>query len=348
MRAMHSSTLKRVLSAGFFFAAAPFLLTGTADAQTVTFTIGEATGNPGDTAEVLISMDAGTPPPAAVTLLLEYDAGKIAPDETYYQFAQEDLEGGLTEVRAPVRPEQSIADAQKLVEYSIPSAGQLRLVVVGLNTLEIAEGPFLTAAFQLISGGSGEFVDIAGGAGSSAASSGSSPISLPLAFVDGGVVFGCDPADTPVNVQATQGLEDRVDVSWDPVAAPGALYRVFRSNDADSANAVPLGTEWQAATLFSDVTAQPARASCGFACCPPGEVVTFNYYYWVKARTAMGCESDFSAVPALGYRGAGKAQPRVRSGAAAAGLGDGALLCGAALMIVWSRRAAAARRTRKG
>lgn len=333
-----------LLSAAIIIASAA----GTFAQETVAFAIGEGTGNPGDTAELLISLDAGNTPPAAVTLVLEYDPEKMSPNETYYQFIQEDLEGEPTVVTAPVRPEQALIDAQKLVEYSIPFAGQLRLVIVGLNTLEIADGPFVTLAFQLISGGSGEFVEVIGGDGSSAASGGNPPVSLPVAFADGGVLFGCDPAEAPVNVQATQGLADRVDVTWDPVATPGAQYRVFRSNDAESSHAVPLGTGWQAATLFSDVTAQPARTSDGFACCPPGEAVVFQYYYWVKARTATGCESDFSAVPALGYRGAGKAQPGVRAGARAGVLGDGVLLGGAAALLLCAGRASTARRLRKG
>jgi len=307
----------------------------------VTFIVGEGTGNPGDVAELPVSLESGGTRPAALTLILEYDPEKVSPEETYYQFVQEDLEGEPTVATAPVRPDQTLLDAQKLVSHNIPFPGQLRLVIVGLNTLEIGDGPLVTAAFRLVSGGSGEFVAVVGGDESSATSAGAAEI--PVAFVDGGILVGCDPAEAPSAVQATQGLKDRVEVTWDPVATPGAQYRVYRSDDADPAHAVPLGMGWESATRFSDVTARPAQTSGGFACCPPGEVIVFQYYYWVKARTASGCESAFSAAPALGYRGAAKSRPGEEAGV----IGDGVFLGGAMALLLCAHVMRASGRVRR-
>lgn len=287
--------------------------------QPITIEIGAGAGNPGNAVELLIELTTGTTAPSAIVLFLEYDPEKLAPNETYYEFIQTDLEGNPVSVSAPARPESAAINAGKQVTHANPVPGRLILFILGLNANTIQSGPLATVALDVVSGGAGETLDVTGGAASSATAP-DGTTRIPINFVDGSILVGCEPADIPTGVTATQGLPDRVDVSWNAVATPNAEYRVYRSTSDDPETATPLGTAWVAGTTFSDLSALPADAGGIAGCCLFGEPIPVQYYYWVKARTATGCESALSATPAIGYRGAGKATAADPVSAAADGM----------------------------
>lgn len=302
--------------------------------QPITIEMGEGTGNPGGTVELLIELTSGNTAPALLVVFLEYDPEKLAPSESYYEFIQTDLNGDPVSVSAPARPESAAIDSGKTVTHAIPVAGRLILFILGLNVNTIANGPLATVALDVLSGGAGEFVEVLGGAASSATAP-DGRTRIPMNFVDGGVLVGCDPADTPAGVTATQGLADRVDISWNAVATANAQYRVYRNTTDDPATATPLGTSWVSGTTFSDLSALPPVAGGIAGCCLVGEPTFVKYYYWVKARTESGCESDLSVTPAIGFRDAAK----IASVSPVSAASDGFMLGMAALLLcVCSRR----------
>lgn len=312
-----------------------FVLAGLAyGQQPITIEIGQGTGNPGSAVELLVELTTGSTAPSTIVLFLEYDPEKLAPNETYYEFIQTDLEGNPVSVSAPARPESAAIDSDKQVTHAIPVPGRLILLILGLNTNIIESGPLATVALDILSGGAGETLDVTGGAESSATAP-DGTTRIPINFVDGTVLAGCDPAETPTGVTATQGLPDRVDISWNAVATPNAEYRVYRNTQNDPATAAPLGTAWVTGTTFSDLSALPPDAGGIAGCCLFGEPIPVQYYYWVKARTETGCESALSATPAIGYRGSGK----LAAGEPASAAADGLVLGLAAfLLCAYSRR----------
>lgn len=295
----------------------------------------DASSNPGDSAEILVSIDSGNTQPSTVVLFVQYDPAKLEPYADFYEFTFNDAQGNLLTdsrgntvfTRSIVRPESALNGLNKGIDTQVHDEGVLGIAIQGGNT-RIPDGPLLTIAFRvrnaalvndllaingldatesfpLFNEATSEVSFVNSSAAFTAAGGQTQPICVVQA--DGSISVGCVPvAAQPQNVQATEGQPGAVMVSWTGTASAGAQYRVFRSLDTDFSNAKPVGTGWQSATVFADVTALvPAQAPGGCACNP--DFINTTYYYWVKARTAQGCESIASTPPVAGYRGLSKA-----------------------------------------
>ena len=288
------------------FLAMAGMASGALAQQAITISMSEATGNPGGTVELAVELTPGLAEPAFLVLFLDYDPEALAPNDSYYEFIQTGFDGNPVSITSSVRPESALTDSGKVLSVEYPAEGRMVLIMGGVNQNTIGEGPLATVAFDVVSGAPGEAVPLVW-ADESSASDPSGLVSIPITFVDGSVLVGCDPADTPGGVEATQNLADRVDISWSPVATSGAEYRVYRSQADDPATATPLGTAWTSQTTFSDYSALPPGGNGLSGCCRAGDPAIVTYYYWVKARTATGCEGELSEPAVQGFRAAAKA-----------------------------------------
>lgn len=300
----------------------------------ITIGISDGATNVGDTVEILVSLDAGNTAPSTLILFIKYDPARVEPVGDVFEFTFEDgngdpvldSDGNTVTFRSIVRTESSLLGLNKALSTVVHEQGILGIAIQGGDS-EIPDGPLFTATFRVREGTTpgaflalngldedeGEFIDGAGPFSASAARSeddgegGVQTQPIGVLNADGTIEVNCVPvAEQPKNVTASQGRADAVAVAWDAVATPGAEYRVFRSNDQSLANALPLGSAWQTATVFNDITALvPESGAPGCAC--NAEPDFSEHYYWVRARTPQGCEGNFSSPPVLGYRGAAKA-----------------------------------------
>jgi hypothetical protein len=304
----------------------------TAQANPILLSIGEGTGNVGDTALVSIELSVGNTRPTNMVVWLRYNPAKVQPDTNAFEFTVVDLEGNplrdnqnnVITSRGPVRREQSLITANKQIDSEVHAEGALGIAVQGLNDATIAPGNILTVAFKVLPGvAENEVIAIEGaeeldpvqftdgGVLETASSSANytngsgAEAELGVEISDGRVVVPCTQPDAPTNVQATQGQPDAVVVSWTGIAQAGARYRVYRSATNDAASALPLSTGPQSATTFNDITALGPVTPTGCAC--NAEPQLTRYFYFVRTVSAGGCESEFSTPGAEGYRGAAKA-----------------------------------------
>lgn len=312
------------------------ILTASAPAQTVnpiTLYLGEGTGNAGDTTEIPVELGVGNTRPTNLVVWLRYNPAKIQPDPNFYEFTARDLDGepirdnqgNVITSRGPVRREQNLIDAVKVVDTEIHPEGALGIAIQGINNLSIAPGLLLTVAFKVQPGVAENEVVALEGAEESDPVQFNQGGTLQTAFTtanyqlpndaqgklgvemsDGRVVVPCTPPAAPTGVTATQGQADAVVVSWTAAAGTGVKYRVYRSKTNNFGDATPLGTEAQAATTFQDITAEgPVLPTGGCTCNQQATVV--HYFYWVRTVSASGCESSYSTPPADGFRGTAKA-----------------------------------------
>lgn len=294
--------------------------------EPITLTVGDGTANRGDTAEVPVTLAVGDPAPSTLVLFLAYDAAKLAPNTSFYQFILQDLNGPVLDehgntivTTSAVHPEAAVDAAEKLIETQVHPEGVLAIAVTGLNATTLGNGPLIKVAFRvLLTAQENEYLPVNGlGAGDTpvqlahgpaiSSAAGIMAEAIPVSFTDGRVHVGCTPAETPANVSATQGQSDAVVITWSAVADPHAEYRVYRGNDPNVSNALPLGEGWASATSFQDVTAQAPATVVPGGCFRSAQYEYVQYYYWVKSRNSLGCESAFSTPPVQGYRGSGKA-----------------------------------------
>jgi len=296
-------------------------------AQTVepaTIAIGNGLTNIGDTVEIPITLTSGGPQPATLVLFIAYNPAKVAPFTDFYEFVLTDLEGPVVDehgnavtATSAVRPEPAVQNAGKLVDTEVHPEGVLAIAITGLNTTTMPDGLLLTAAFEVLSGAQeNEQLDLIGAGEDdpapvdeedvfSSAAQANAQL-LPLVITDGSIQVGCTPPPAPTDVAATQGSPDAVVITWTGIGLANAEYRVFRSTTPVAGNALPLGTAWQTSTSFQDVTAQVPVVNDPGGCFREPDITEVHYYYWVKARNEIGCESELSASYAEGYRGLAK------------------------------------------
>lgn len=312
----------------------------------VNITIGQAVTNPGDTVEIPVDIASNGLEPAAMFLYISYPSDSLTPNMDFYEFVLTDLngdpildDGGNAIVsKSAVRPDAALEGLQKQLSTALHETGEgedtLAIGIVGVNTATVPDGALLTIAFNVnplaqqmdsypvVGRDADNPVRLDGLVfySSNATSAVADP--LPLGTQDGQVLVGCDPAGTPASVAATQGEVDSVVVTWNAVSDVNAQYRVYRSETSNLAQAVPLGEGWQVETSFADVTADSPIVVNPAGCNTPAEVTEVNYYYWVKARTEVGCEGSFSNPSAMGYRGAAKSLLAPAALGGPAGLGN--------------------------
>jgi hypothetical protein len=281
-------------------------------------TLGTAVGNPGDTVEVPLTIESGELAETLV-LFIDYDTELVEPDSSYFEFVETNLEGEVVRTTSAVRPEFAVTSTGKVLQAEVRSEGFLAIGVTGINADTLPQGLLCTIGFRIQPGATGPILIDGDDIGSSASATGPNP-NIPLCFevvfLDGEVATGCLPPAAPGNVSATQGRSDGVRIAWDAIAVAGAEYRVYRNTQLNIATAVPLGEGWQAGTSITDVTALPPDVEVPKGCPRREEITEVRYYYWVRAREPEGCISEFSAEPAVGFRGESKA-------VSAAGVGGG-------------------------
>lgn len=329
---------------------------GTAAAQErndITLRQGSTTGNPGDTIEVVLTLEADDVLPESLVLFFAYDPAVLTPLEDAYELVLRDPlsgepildgEGNTIAAFSAVRPSENLRGSGKSIDTEVYGAeGVLGVSIQGLNMSEIAAGALFTVAFEVaadaadgttttISGvstgaevllpdGNGGVTAVATSAARSVETSPGTFEVVDVTYIFEGVAvpIGCVPPVAPGGVTATQIRSDSVFVSWSAVAGTAIEYRVFRSTTSSAASAAPIGEGWQAETTFSDITALVPEVTAGEGCNAPDVVREVHYFYWVKSRSEVGCESPLSAVPAEGFR-TGSAARTAALGTACAGL----------------------------
>lgn len=305
------------------------LLAPIANAQTtgaIQVAIEESPANPGDTVEVGVRLTASDVPPAVIVLFIAYNPAKLTPFEDFYEFVLRDLagnpqrdnEGNAIVRRSAVRPEAALEDAGKVADVAFhPAEGVVGISMAGLNAQSIGNGLLFTLAFQVEdAAGANERIVLRGveevdpviladtPTFSTAAANefDQDNTRLNVVISDGAVQMGCFPvAAVPEGLTATMDRADEVLLSWDQ-AANSTEYRVFRSRTNNLSNAQALGSGWTTETTFSDVSAlQPEILDAG-GCFRDPTFEPVRYFYWVKARSVGGCESDGFSAPAEGFR----------------------------------------------
>lgn len=306
------------------------------DQNDITLRLTSTTGNAGDTIEVTVFLDALDVLPESLVLFFSYDPDTLTPLEDAYELVLRDAlsgepildsEGNTIANFSAVRPSENLRGSGKAIDTeTYGSEGVLGVSIQGLNMLEIEPGELFTVAFEVAADAAdGTTTDITGvregaevlipdGSGgvtavatSAARSVETTPgnfevVDVPYDFENVAVPIGCIPPAAPTNVSATKVRSDSVFVTWGAVAGTGIEYRVYRNTTSNVASAAPIGEGWQTEATFSDITALVPEVVPGEGCNAPNVVKEIHYFYWVKARSEEGCESDLSAVPAEGFR----------------------------------------------
>jgi len=132
---------------------------------------------------------------------------------------------------------------------------------------------------------------------SAADSSSPTPLNIPVNISDGVINVGCSPASSVNGVGATTDRSDGVLISWNGIPETGAQYRVYRNTVNNAATAKPIGTTWQTATTYLDISAAVPTVNDPGGCFNPADVTPATYFYWVLARSASGCVSENYSTP---------------------------------------------------
>ncbi len=337
-----SATAPAIVLASLLLWAAGMGSAAAQEGNDITLRLGSTTGNPGDSIEVTVTMEADDELPESLVLFLTYDPAILTPLEDAYELVLRDPlsgepildgDGNTIATFSAVRPSENLRGSGKSIDSeTYGDEGVLGVSIQGLNMLEIAAGELFTVAFQVGDDATdGTSTDIAGvsegaevlipdGNGgvtavatSAARSVETSPgnfevVDVTYRYEDVTVPIGCVPPVAPGSVTATQNRSDSVFVSWGAVAGAGIEYRVYRNTTNNPAGAAPIGEGWQTEATFSDITALVPEVIPGEGCNAPDTLQEVRYFYWVKARSDEGCESPLSAAPAEGFRTAASAR----------------------------------------
>jgi len=326
---------RAIVLGGLMVWAAPPSPVAAQEANDITLRLTSTTGNPGDMVEVGVELVAGELLPESFGLFIAYDPEALAPVEDAYEIVARDEftgeplldgEGNTIADLSLIRLSDGVTGADKTGTFqTYLEQGAAGMLVHGLNQNPIPAGPLLTMAFQILpSVPDGSMTDVMGvdeaaqvhvpdGAGGAAQlissftrtvpleGGGTDVVLLTYSFEDTAVIVGCIPAAAPGGVSATQNRSDRVEIAWNAVAGENIEYRVFRATSNNPASASPIGEAWQTGTTFSDITALVPEIIPG-ECLMPEQINEVHYFYWVRARSEVGCESALSAPPAEGFR----------------------------------------------
>lgn len=355
-----------VVLSGLAFLAVAAIPANAQDPNDITLRLSATTGNPGDSVEVSVALETDDIFPETFAVFLAYDGAALEPlPEAFEIIARNeftgeplvDNDGNTIADFSLVRLSDAVVDAGKLATFeTYTDAEAVGVLVHGLNQEPIPEGVVFTLAFRILETvPDGSMTDILGLDDASdihvpdgdggvsrlvssftrtvpAESGGTNVELLTYGFENTVVIVGCIPAAAPSGVSASQDQSDAVVVSWNAVAGSNIEYRVYRGTTSSAIGAVPIGEGWQTATTFSDITALVPEVDQG-DCFNPGQVSEVHYFYWVRARSQEGCESDLSATPAEGFR-VRAAKSAVASLFPVPGSAEGLLVYGLALMCL--------------
>lgn len=333
LMSLDGATAGAMILSGLLIFAGEFHSVAAQESDDITLRLGSTTGNPGDTAEVSLELVADGTLPSALILYIAYDEASIQPFESAYEriardaftgMPLEDEDGNTIVTQSALLPDPAVDDGNYGVDYQVHTGfGAIAISIIGAGGAEIPAGPLFTLAFRIDEAvADGSMVDVMGvvegqeillpdGNGvrafaTSAADADANALSY--TYEDTVVVVGCVPGNAPTGVSATQNRSDGVSVSWSAVAGTGVEYRVYRNTTNSTTTATPIGEAWQTETTFLDITARVPEVIPGDGCLVPPTTSEVRYYYWVRARTEVGCESAFSSPAAEGLRTAAKQQ----------------------------------------
>ena len=303
--------------------------------DTITVILGEGTTNPGGSVEIPVTLDNGGAAPSTLVLFIAYDPLKLAPYMDYYQHIRTgpggqiiyDANNNALTDPSPLSMTDALSSLGVNIQAEVHAQGVIGIILFQ-STAVLPDGLLFKLAFRVLDGAaaneeilldgiSTEDPILIGGVPAASSASTSDAERLNVSMLNGRVFTGCTPPAIPGNVIASQGRPDAVEVTWSAIAAPYTQYRVYRSDSNDPGPASPLGDGWQFSTSFVDFSAKAPVPETQSLCCRPAVYREQRHYYWVKARTAGGCESSFSAPAAAGYRGLAKMSTAMQSTVAA-------------------------------
>jgi len=327
--------VRAIVLGGLFLLAVPQRPVAAQDPNDITLRLTSTTGNPGDMVEVSVELVADSVFPESFALFLAYDPESLVPVPDAYEIIARDeftgdpiLDGQGNTIAdfSLIRLAQGVSDADKTAAFQVyPDPGAVGVLVHGLNQNPIPAGPLMTLAFRILSTapdasltdvlGVDEAAQVHVPDGSNGVAQlissfsrtvptnngGTDVVEMTYGFEDTAVVIGCIPAAAPTGVTATQNRSDSVALSWNAVSGDSIEYRVFRSTTNTVASAVPIGEQWQSGTTFNDITARVPETVPG-ECLMPDMVSEVHYFYWVRARSEVGCESALSTPSVEGFR----------------------------------------------
>lgn len=263
----------------------PEAAAGGKTSHSVTLFLGDVGGVAGEKVQIPVTISSEGNRTAQVILFMEYDDTKLA---------------FVDVIPSPNLPEGVGIEFALNPEFSQAEVG---FDVFGLNQTTIPDGKLFDVELDVVAGQPGDqftvlIVDTSAATASAEALTVTEIVENSAVNATAFVTLGCPVVTTPSMVVASDGSPDGVLVTWDP--APNATeYRVYRGATNNVNSAVPL-SEWIADTRFLDLDTPPPETV--FGCATEPEIRITMFYYWVKSRVLVGCESGFSA-PDSGYRG---------------------------------------------
>jgi len=302
-----------------------------AQPQPATVQVSSSDSLPGGVPEVTVSLNTPGPSPVAMVLFFSYPSASLALDDDYYETVLRNAQGGVIRDedgnaetrRGAVMPSVGVVGAGKAVEVQVYDSGVLGIAISGLNQTPIPDGELFRMGFQVAAGAAANarltLVGLSAENGVSVRNPNTNQLelvassasymdgaieqALPLFFFNGELLLSCGGRSAaPTNVSASKGDSDSVTVEWE-LTEPGASYRVYRGDSNALSAALPLGDEWTTGQdSFTDFSAVAAIQTQTRGCFPMTIDEETTHFYWVVARDADGCESNFAG-PVEGFRG---------------------------------------------
>lgn len=314
------------------WSAASLVTANAMDMNDITLSLSATTANAGDIVEVSLSLSTLGDSPETMIVNLAYDATALTPNSEEYELIVtnpvsnqpiRDDNGNVIVNRRAVRPSDGVKDAGFGFDSEVHAAeGVVGVVIVGQNNGVIPDGLLFTIAFTVAGDmGNGSTSEVIGLNDDNAivipdGSGGVAPATTSAARGDGGALtygfedvtidIGCGPPEAPGGITASQSRNDGVFVQWSAVATPDVEYRVYRSTVNTPSSAIPVGAGWSNSLSYLDITAQVPTVVAGDGCTVPAQVEPVPYFYWVRARSASGCQGELSGASAEGFLAAAK------------------------------------------
>ncbi|MEK7795258.1 MAG: cohesin domain-containing protein [Candidatus Hydrogenedentota bacterium] len=244
---------------------AAFVLLSISAAAQTTLTIGTVQGEAGSRVTVPVTIANVGVDPTIIIFFIDFDGAALT-------FVEGEAGDAV--------PEGKIVDI-------LDGENAVAIAIFGLNLDPILDGTLVTLTFDIAAGATGEIV-LEGRQTSSATDAEAQ--SIGLALIAGSIGLICGDLPAPQNVQAGDDDPDGVHVTWNAVTS-ATEYRVFRNTTDQSASSSAVSA-WLTETEFFDESAAGLGGGGG-GCAQPSETLTL--FYWVVARSASECESQFSA-----------------------------------------------------
>ncbi len=277
----------------------------------------------GGTTEIPVRLTSSGTAPTSLLVFITYETDKLVPHDDFWEVTEVDAlgypviddAGNTNSISTPVRLADELQRDGKTTDSTIYPEGVLGVVISGADDTPIEDGLLMVVAFRTVEDAlPNEVSDVAGvptdapialdgeQVASSAASGTAESIDVAFDNTVRITLLDCDPADAPGALTVTDQRPGGVLITWDAVEELGALYRVFRGEDGNSDNAIPLGDGWSPATSYVDITAAAPTVDLSGGCSKKGGTLVSNYYYWLQMKSLTGCDSPLGSRSGTGAR----------------------------------------------